>query len=182
MNENLNLVEILKDCPEGTKLYSPVLGEVEFVRISDDDISFPIRVRVKYGMYTFSSQGRFCNIEQGECLLFPSKDQRDWSKFKVKKPKYEEVVKHVQAYNNYKMIQKACDGLGAADAEPNLARLWHDASEEPRYEEFLLGEDTDGFSIYRWCGQEDYWETFVNETGLSRWAYIEDLLPKGGKK
>ena len=62
------------------------------------------------------------------------------------------------------------------------ANVWHDASEEPRYEEFLLGEDTDGFSIYRWCGQEDYWETFVNETGLSRWAYIEDLLPKGGKK
>ena len=87
MNENLNLVEILKDCPEGTKLYSPVLGEVDFVKISDDDISFPIRVRVRYGMYTFSSQGRFCNIEQGECLLFPSKDQRDWSKFNPKKPK-----------------------------------------------------------------------------------------------
>ena len=92
MNENLNLVEILKDCPEGTKLYSPVLGEVDFVKISDDDISFPIRVRVKYGMYTFSSQGRFCNIEQGECLLFPSKEQRDWSKFKPeqsKKPKFD---------------------------------------------------------------------------------------------
>ena len=88
MNENLNLVEILKDCPEGTKLYSPVLGEVDFVKISDDDISFPIRVRVKYGMYTFSSQGRFCNIEQGECLLFPSKEQRDWSKFNPKKPKH----------------------------------------------------------------------------------------------
>ena len=29
MNENLNLVEILKDCPKGTKLYSSVLGEVE---------------------------------------------------------------------------------------------------------------------------------------------------------
>ena len=87
MNENLNLAEILKDCPEGTKLYSPVLGEVDFVRISNDDISFPIRVRVRYGMYTFSSQGRFCNIEQGECLLFPSKDQRDWSKFNPKKPK-----------------------------------------------------------------------------------------------
>ena len=90
MNENLNLVEILKDCPEGTKLYSPALGEVEFVRISDDDISFPIRVRVRYGMYTFSSQGRFCNIEQGECLLFPSKEQRDWDKFKPNKTKQSE--------------------------------------------------------------------------------------------
>ena len=74
------------------------------------------------------------------------------------------------------------DGLSAADEEPNLESLWHDAGEEPRCDELLLGEDTDGFSIYRWCGQEDNWEAFVNETGLSRWAYISDLLPKGGKK
>ena len=74
------------------------------------------------------------------------------------------------------------DGLEIADEEPNLERLWHDAGEEPRRNELLLGEDTDGFSIYRWCGQEDNWEAFVNETRLSRWAYISDLLPKGGKK
>ena len=74
------------------------------------------------------------------------------------------------------------DGLAAADEEPNLERIWHDAGEEPRCNELLLGEDTDGFSIYKWCGQEDNWESFVNKTGLSRWAYIDDLLPKGGKK
>lgn len=70
------------------------------------------------------------------------------------------------------------DGLYAADEEPNLERLWHDTGEEPRCDKLLLGKDTDGFSIYKWCGQEDNWETFVNETGLSRWAYINDLLPK----
>lgn len=74
------------------------------------------------------------------------------------------------------------DGLAAADEEPNLESLWHDASEEPRRNELLLGEDTDGFSIYRWCGQEDNWEAFMNKTGLRRWAYIDELLPKGGKK
>lgn len=74
------------------------------------------------------------------------------------------------------------EGLSAADEEPNLERLWHDAGEEPRCYELLLGEDNDGFSIYRWCGQEDNWEAFVNETGLNRWANIKDLLPKGGKK
>lgn len=94
MDENLNLVEILKDCKCGTKLYSPALGEVDFVRISDDDISFPIRVRARCGIYTFSSQGRFCNMEQGECLLFPSKDQRDWSKFQPKKPKFDPKTLH----------------------------------------------------------------------------------------
>ncbi len=35
MNENLNLVEILKDCPKGTKLYSPIFGEVKFEEIND---------------------------------------------------------------------------------------------------------------------------------------------------
>ena len=33
MNENLNLVEILKDCPEGTKLYSPIYGDVKLVKV-----------------------------------------------------------------------------------------------------------------------------------------------------
>lgn len=74
------------------------------------------------------------------------------------------------------------EGLAAADEEPNLERLWHNAGEEPMCNELLLGEDTDGFSIYRWCGQEDNWEAFVNETGLRRFAYIDDLLQKGGKK
>ena len=71
-------------------------------------------------------------------------------------------------------------GVEWADEHP--VDVWHDVSEEPRCEELLLGEDSDGFSIYRWCGQEDNWEAFVNATGLSRWAYIADLLPKGGKK
>ena len=37
MNENLNLVEILKDCPKGTKLYSPIFGEVKFEEINDNN-------------------------------------------------------------------------------------------------------------------------------------------------
>lgn len=37
MNENLNLVEILEDCPEGTKMYSPIYGDVELVEVSQDN-------------------------------------------------------------------------------------------------------------------------------------------------
>ena len=88
MNENLNLVEILKDCPEGTKLYSPVLGEVDFVDILED-CTYNIRVKGECGTFHFTPQGKLFNTEQGECILFPSKDQRDWSKFKVKKPKFD---------------------------------------------------------------------------------------------
>lgn len=83
MNENLNLVEILKDCPSGTKLYSPVSGEVNFVIVNIGD-EYPIKVEAEYAIYSFTSQGKLNNMSQGECLLFPSREQRDWSKFKPK--------------------------------------------------------------------------------------------------
>ena len=89
MNENLNLVQILKDCPKGTKLYSPVVGEVEFCEIDNSSRFFPIVVKAEDGIFSFTQQGKFDNIRQGECMLFPSKDQRDWSKFKPKKPKFD---------------------------------------------------------------------------------------------
>ena len=91
MNENLNLVEILKDCPEGTKLYSPIIGEVEFKRIKYCE--YPIVTRCKNGnrILSFTKDGLFFpEGVQGECImLFPSKNQRDWSKFKIKKPKFD---------------------------------------------------------------------------------------------
>ena len=88
MNENLNLVEILKDCPKGTKLYSPVSGEVNFVIVNMGD-EYPIKVESEYAIYSFTSQGKLNNISQGECVLFPRKEQRDGSKFKPKKPKFD---------------------------------------------------------------------------------------------
>ena len=95
MNENLNLVEILKDCPKGTKLYSPIFGEVELDKI-DIHSDTPIRVLCKYGKDGFSKDGRICPAYNGECVLFPSKEQRDWSKFKVKsnKPKFDPKTLH----------------------------------------------------------------------------------------
>ena len=82
MNENLNLVEILKDCPEGTKLYSTVFGEVEFESIND--IIGPIVVTTNTGSAEcFTTDGKMYTYYNGECLLFPSRDQRDWSKFKT---------------------------------------------------------------------------------------------------
>ena len=88
MNENLNLVEILKDCHEGTKLYSPVFGEVEFESIND--IIGQIVVTTNTGnAECFTADGKMYTYYNGECLLFPSKEQRDWSKFNVKKPKFD---------------------------------------------------------------------------------------------
>lgn len=97
-------------------------------------------------------------------------------------PTYEEVVKHVQAYNDYKMRQKACDSLGVVDEEPNLKSILHDASEEPTYKHGILYQDklgivyfttkSDAIALY------GNWETFVEVTLMTRWAYVSDLFPK----
>lgn len=90
MNENLNLVEILKDCPEGTKLYSMVHGDVEFVECNYIPDSPVIIVKLKDKVYdSYTPQGLLNRFYAGECVLFPSKDQRDWSKFKPKQPKFD---------------------------------------------------------------------------------------------
>ena len=82
MNENIDLTQILKDCPKGTKLYSTIFGEVEFIECND---LYQIVVAKENKYYYFTSQGAFyferIKYHVGECALFPSKDQRDWSKF-----------------------------------------------------------------------------------------------------
>ena len=85
MNKNLNLVEILKDCPKGTKLYSTVFGEVELSEVSDNNVCIERLGRI----FQLTSDGRMYFCSEGECTLFPSKEQRDWSKFKPKKPKFD---------------------------------------------------------------------------------------------
>ena len=87
MNEKLNLVEILKDCPKGTKLYSTNFGVVKFDEIGNNP-NYPIVVSHIGGFEKFTKDGRLYCICDGECVLFPSKDQRDWSKFKPKKTKF----------------------------------------------------------------------------------------------
>ena len=91
--ENLNLVEILKDCQKGTKLYSPIFGDVELEEVYiNDDKSYPIIVKIgKNTFNSFSEDGRNYRDYNGECMLFPSREQRDWSKFKIKsnKPKFD---------------------------------------------------------------------------------------------
>ena len=94
-----------------------------------------------------------------------------------------------QCYEDGERYSAFISGAIWADDNPaqdvvNLNDVWHDASEEPRYEEFLLAEETDEFNIYKLCRQEDNnsWEFLVSAMGIIRWAYISDLLPKGGKK
>ena len=90
MNENLNLVEILKDCPKGTKLYSTTYGNVELVGVCLKDDAYPISYRTKSDeIFWVTSNGRSDARYNGECTLFPSQEQRDWSKFKPNNPKFD---------------------------------------------------------------------------------------------
>ena len=97
MNENLNLVEILKDCPKGTKLYTLISGEVYLNRVCCNNDDYPIGVSCDISgngiELSFAKDGRYyTECEDGECILFPSKDQRDWSKFTapwLKKKKFD---------------------------------------------------------------------------------------------
>ena len=80
----INVVEKLKGCPKGTKLYSPLFGEVEFVRIEIGSIIVKVLDNgIPYSNVAFTAEGKWHDIEQSECLLFPSKDNRDWNKFNL---------------------------------------------------------------------------------------------------
>ena len=87
MNENLNLVEILKDCPKGTKLYSTTYGKVSLFNVSINE-AFPIKVLTECGLETYTRYGKMSFKDDAECVLFPSKEQRDWSKFKPNKERF----------------------------------------------------------------------------------------------
>ena len=82
MNENIDLIKILDGCPTGTEFYSTVYGEVKFIGI--DFITapkHPVVVDSKHGHHWVAKDGKALSEYDGECTLFPSKDQRDWSKF-----------------------------------------------------------------------------------------------------
>ena len=98
MNENLNLVEILKDCPKGTILYSIAYGNVRLEKILPQAKQHPIIVRVdEYITKSYSADGKMYFGYDGECALFPSREQRDWSKFDapwLKKERFDPKTLH----------------------------------------------------------------------------------------
>ena len=93
MNEKLNLIEILKDCPTGTKFYTPVWGEVSFRKLLEDKI-YAISIDTYSGNKCLTKEGYYLPINDAECIIFPSKEQRDWSKFKLKKERFDPKTLH----------------------------------------------------------------------------------------
>ena len=81
MNENIDLTKILQDCPDGWEFFTPICGEVKFSFIKEF-LEYPINMRFGELRINFSKEGfYFAGREGAECLIFPSREQRDWSKF-----------------------------------------------------------------------------------------------------
>lgn len=81
MKEKINIAAILESKPQGTKLYSLTYGDCSYQGYTGD---FGIECQSQNGVqFNLDEYGKYC-IE-GECILFPSKEMRDWSKFSWKK-------------------------------------------------------------------------------------------------
>lgn len=117
MNENLDLMKILEGCPEGTKLYSTVCGEVIFQKVTSFSCDYPIiataynKIENSTDNVCFAKDGTYTLDYYGECVLFPSKDQRDWSKFERfwDKPKVEKFdPKTLQPFDKVLVRDEDC--------------------------------------------------------------------------
>ena len=80
----MNIARILKYCPKGTKLYSTIHGEVALRKVYDENsYPYPIYVDIDSTRYeSFTKEGQLYENE-GECILFPSKNQKEWNKFRI---------------------------------------------------------------------------------------------------
>lgn len=86
MDKELNLIKILENTPVGTELYSVMHGKVEFQCIRKQG-EYNIVVVDKLGCFhSYTKDGKFKVYDLGECLLYPSKDCRNWNEFRLDLP------------------------------------------------------------------------------------------------
>jgi len=84
----INIAKLLKNCPEGTKLYSPLFGEVKFLSVDSADSTIIVETERETHEW-FSPTGEYkvnkshMLYSDAECLLFPSKDCRTWEGWKL---------------------------------------------------------------------------------------------------
>lgn len=84
MENKINIAEILRDMPKGTKLYSPLFGKCEYIVVVYSEYPIAIKAQRADGAISrfLMKDGRYNDRYEGaECLLFPSAKMRDWSKF-----------------------------------------------------------------------------------------------------
>lgn len=110
-NKELNLCEILKDCPIGTKLYTPLYGVCSLYSVNDKFVTVDYVGTVNIICNeTFFPNGAISELGD-ECLLFPSKDNRDWSTFKPKKERKECFDPAMFKPYNKVLVRNSHDGI-----------------------------------------------------------------------
>ena len=171
MNENLDLTKILDGCPNGTKLYSTVLGDVIFMWVNSEDKLYPIVLKphnecTRESCIAYSTtDGRYRYDYDGECTLFPDKDQRDWSKFERfwDKPKVEKFdPKTLRPFD--KVLVRDEDCYWTADLfshiDDSIGRVccsWYSWKQCIPYNEetkHLVGTTKDCPEYYKWWEDE----------------------------
>ena len=96
--QKLNLCEILKNCPKGTKLWSDNYGTVKFMSLNIET-DHPIEVLLSNGQLAYYTEEGWWNKNfPASCLLYPSKDCRDWSRFTAPWLKKENKKNNVHFY------------------------------------------------------------------------------------
>ena len=160
MNENLDLTKILEGCPKGIDFYHTVYGTVLFNSI-DLDSEYPIRFIVgKNQVNSVTKSGLAISDFKGECVLLPSKDQRDWSKFERfwDKPKVERFdPKTLQPFDKV-LIRNVDNGFWNAAFFSYIAGQWVNCvgsgtaecipyNEETKH---LVGTKEDCPEFYKW--------------------------------
>lgn len=103
MENKINIVELLKDCPKGMTLNCSMFKNLELDHINKDDKVYPIICRVKtehgsYNFYTFTKYGCYSLEKYSKCVIFP-KDKTTWEGFQ--KPfKYGDIINIITENNN----------------------------------------------------------------------------------
>ena len=166
MNKNIDLTKILKGCPEGTEFYSSVYGRIAFVKVISNKY-YPILMKQyqegnnSNDIALFTKDGKANYQYNGECILFPSKDQRDWSKFERfwDKPKVEKFdPKTLQPFDRVLVRDEDC--YWTADLfshiDDSLGRVccsWYSWKQCVPYNEetkHLVGTREDCPEYYKW--------------------------------
>lgn len=144
--QKLNLCEILKYCPQGETLWSPLLGGVKFHDINQKR-NF-IVINLESGeTWDINADGTitFGDVTSPEIMLYPSKEQRDWTKVKYEKKKERFDPKTLKPFD--KILVKRYDDVWVANLLSHYYNIIHPEKTNISYLEFI----TISNGIYRHC-------------------------------
>ena len=167
-----NIAEILKNAPEGLKLYSMIHGEVEFDSACDPG-EYPISVQHGEDEEFFDEYGKYFD-QYGECVLFPSSEHRtwkDWQKVLIPKCVGSVIVLH-NGFCGYEWIVTK-SGMFAMNMNENETYLH--SFNEMYYDDFVFANSTESEVFFKRLDKLGY--KFENGEVVSKeekkWSLLE---------